>query len=336
MKFQIPEKFPVPFSATINPYTGRVSQKFWEWIESEKLAPSDRSRERLRRSGIELASCYCWPSANQDELLEGMKWMFFFFRFDDQIEEGLVQRDFMAVNTAVSEIVRIMNGCDSQSNSPLAQSLQSTWGETKKNRPKDWVDSFRTNFCELIESYTLQARHNYNSPPEERISFIDYEEFREISFGMHWVYDYMESVHSRSFGYLSKNIRSSTVMKIFRRSSTLQQALLNDIFSAARESHQDRSLNSVILMENAGNCDPSAATHLILDRISQHLEIYEDARSELLAAASEGNERLAVSAFVENMDAVIGGNHDWHHIVMRYAVDDVASPQGAFSYPDDL
>ncbi|MDX2565428.1 hypothetical protein PV371_38575 [Streptomyces sp. TX20-6-3] len=341
MRIEIPERFPVPFNAAINPFTGRVSQRFWEWLIQEDLIPTERSKERLRRSGIELASCYCWPWADSETLLLGMKWMFFFFRFDDQMEEGAAQRDFGRVCRAVEEITGIMSGNGrGPGDSTFPRSLHRTWTETKMGQPEEWVNSFGRNFCDLVRSYTDQSRFNYETPATP-MGLAAYEEFREITFGMHWVYDFMEMVNASSKGYLPQQVRNGSAMRSLRRASTVQQALLNDVFSAARESHQDRIVNGVVLFQREKRCTVGDAVGYVLDRMEQLVDIYSEACHNLLKEARQCGARAqqaeaAAVRFIENMDAIIGGNHDWHHIVMRYATDDVSSPSGALCYPDDL
>ncbi|MEU2208913.1 terpene synthase family protein [Streptomyces hygroscopicus] len=339
MRFEIPTRFPVPFTPLLNPYTGRVSQRFWEWIEDRTLAPTDRARERLRRSGIELASCWCWPWADPEQLLEGMKWMFFFFRFDDQMEEGVAQRDFVRVNRAVEEITGIMHNQREAGDSALAQELHRTWLHTQEGRPSDWVDTFRRHYCDLVRSYADQSRFNYAPGQGQVMPMAEYESFREITYGMEWVYDFMEMVNS-SGTYLPEAVRRSSPMRTLRWSSTLQQALLNDVFSAAREDHQERQINSVVIYQQEKGCSAQEAVGAVLERMAELVTVYKDAcgnlRAELHGSGTRPEVISAVERFITNMDAVIGANHDWHHIVMRYATDDVSSGEGAYCYPDDL
>ncbi|NSC19737.1 hypothetical protein FM076_00225 [Streptomyces albus subsp. chlorinus] len=340
MHIEIPAEFPVPFPARINRFTGRVSQQFWQWVQEQDLAPTARSRERLRRSGIELASCYCWPWADRSVLLEGMKWMFFFFRFDDQMEEGAAQRDVSRVQKAADKITGILHNQALTTTSPLARELHRTWQRTQADRPLSWVEAFRDHYCELVRSYTRQSRFNYDTDRHGRVlGLSEYEDFRETAFGMDWVYDFMETSGPRG-SYLPAELRSCRPMLRLRRAASLQQALLNDIFSAAREDHQDRTVNSVMIFRHTRQCTPQQAVRQVVDRIDHHLADYRQACADMRSLCHErGFEppvTRAVMQFIKNIDAVIGGNHDWHHIVMRYATDDVTAAQGAYTYPDDL
>ncbi|WP_280333046.1 terpene synthase family protein [Nocardia wallacei] len=335
--WQIPTSFPVPFIARINRYTGRASQRFWEWIELRDLAPTGRSKERLRRSGIELASSYCWPWADHATLLEGMKWMFLFFRFDDQMEEGVARRDFARVERAAEGIVNVLHGGRPVSSGTLIRELHRVWLHTKAERPDDWVGAFRDHYSDLVRSYNSQARRNYNS--SMTMPMTEYETFRQSSYGMEWVYDFMEAANTAvGAGYIPSSARRSPTMSTIRWAASLQQALLNDIFSAPRESFQRRTVNAVMIFQEQYHCSPQQAVRRVLDRMAELLSIYRvacaDIRNE--TGYQQPGTATTLDTLLANIDAVIGGNHDWHHIVMRYATDDVSSADGAYTYPDDM
>ncbi|MFI1801914.1 hypothetical protein ACH427_31890 [Streptomyces sp. NPDC020379] len=337
MSIVIPKRFCCPFPLAINPYTGRVAGQMWGWIDKENQAPTESARERARRSCIDLACSFTWPDAERDVLFEGVKWMFLFFRFDDQLEEGAVKGDPEAVRRGVDELVGILQGAGQPSDSTLSQALARTWEHTQQGRPRDWLDQFSRHYCELLLSYTDQSRYEYVPGRRDQLGMADWEDWREISFGMDWCYDFMEPALG---SFLPHEVRQLPSMLRLRRSASLHMGMLNDVFSTPRESFQDRQFNSIAIIQRDGRCTPQEAvevvSRILAERVDQFHAAREDLLRDLAKIPSSSADRAATEAFMDNVAEMIRGNHDWHYLVMRYETDDVASRDGAFRYPDDL
>ncbi|MFE9539464.1 hypothetical protein [Streptomyces sp. NPDC006691] len=337
MSIVIPNSFCCPFPLAINPYTGRVARQLWKWVEEANLAPTASARERARRSSIDLACSFTWPDVDQDTLLEGMKWMFLFFRFDDQLEEGAVQGDPEAVRCGVDELVAILRGRGQPGTSSLSMALARVWEHTRRGRPRDWLYQFSRHYCELLLSYTDQSRYEYVAGRREQLGMTDWEDWRELSFGMDWCYDFMEP----SLGtFLPPGIRRLPSMLRLRRAASLHMGMLNDVFSVPRERYQARGFNSIAIIERDQGCTTQQAVEavslILAERVVQFRAARRDLMRDLADSPADSTVRAATEAFVENVARMVRGNHDWHYLVMRYETDDVAGPGGAYRYPDDL
>ncbi|MCB5163940.1 sesquiterpene cyclase [Streptomyces bambusae] len=338
MSIVIPDGFCCPFPLEINPYTGRVAGRMWRWIEREGLAPTAAARERARRSGIDLACSFTWPRADPETFFEGVRWMFLFFRFDDQLEEGALRGDPDGVRRAVDELVGILRGERRPGGSALAQALGRTWEFTRRqNRPQDWLDTFCGHYCELLLSYADQSRYEYVPGRRDELGMADWEDWREISFGMDWCYDHMEAALGT---FLPQEVRRLPSMLRLRRAASLHMGMLNDVFSVPRESFQERRFNSIALIRRDRNCSAQEAVDavagILVERIAQFHAARQDLLDDLAVRGASGEVRAAAEAFVHNVATMIRGNHDWHYLVMRYDTDDVAGPTGPYRYPDDL
>ncbi|WP_159424649.1 hypothetical protein [Streptomyces sp. TLI_053] len=309
----------------------------WKWIEEEELAPNERARERARRSSIDLACSFTWPTADREVLLEGMKWMLFFFRFDDQLEEGAVKGDPRAVGHAVEELVAILENRGRPGTSRLSQSMARTWRHTQNAHPAPWLDVFSRHYCELLRSYNDQSRYEYTPGTRELLGIAQWEDWREISFGMDWCYDYMEPALGT---YLPDPVRRMPSMLRLRRAASLHMGMLNDVFSTPREAYQERAFNSLAILRRDLGCSPQEAVDEVVRILAHRVEQFHAARldleRDLATMAVDPGDRTAAMALVDNIAMMVRGNHDWHYLVMRYQTDDVAAPTGAFRYPDDL
>nr|4MC0_A Chain A, Putative sesquiterpene cyclase [Kitasatospora setae KM-6054]4MC0_B Chain B, Putative sesquiterpene cyclase [Kitasatospora setae KM-6054]4MC3_A Chain A, Putative sesquiterpene cyclase [Kitasatospora setae KM-6054]4MC8_A Chain A, Putative sesquiterpene cyclase [Kitasatospora setae KM-6054] len=321
-EFEIPD-FYVPFPLECNPHLEEASRAMWEWIDANGLAPTERARDRMRRTGADLSGAYVWPRADLDTLTIGLKWIALTFRIDDQIDEDDTAERLPARMTAIDELRGTLHGLPVSGRSPTARALGALWQETALGRPATWCDAFIGHFEAFLQTYTTEAGLNAHGAG---LRLDDYLDRRMYSVGMPWLWDLDEL---RLPIFLPGSVRTCGPMNKLRRAGALHIALVNDVFSVERETLVGYQHNAVTIIREAQGCSLQEAVDQVAVLVEAQLHTVLQARQELLEEldrqALPSRAREAAVDYAANVAANLSGQLVWHSSVERYAVDDLQS-----------
>jgi hypothetical protein len=332
-EFTMPS-FDVPFPVECNPHLEQASRAMWGWIDTYGLAPTQKARARMRRTGADLSGAYVWPRADLDMLTTGLQWLALTFRIDDQMDEDDLTERLQARVAAIDELRDILRGQPAPGPSPVARALSDLWARTSVGRPIAWSNAFLRHFRAFLQSYATEASLSARGIAPRLDAYLGW---RMYSVGMPWLWDLDEL---RLPVFLPDSVRSCGPMYRLRRAGSVHIALVNDVFSVHRETLVGYQYNAVTIIRDTHRCSLQEAADRAAELADAHVHAVVTARQELSEEldrqAVPPQARAAASDYADNIAANLSGQLIWHSSVERYAVDDLQPSGRSASYPDDL
>ncbi|MER7407946.1 terpene synthase family protein [Streptomyces sp. NPDC000070] len=331
--FEMPN-FDVPFPVERNPQLEQASRAMWRWIDTYGLAPTQKARARMQRTGADLSGAYVWPRAELDMLTTGLQWLALTFRIDDQMDEDDLRERLRARVATIDELCNILHGQPAPGSSPVARALSDLWAKTSAGRPTAWRNAFFRHFRAFLQSYATEARLSARGTAPRLGAYLGW---RMYSVGMPWLWDLDEL---RLPVFLPDSVRTCGPMYRLRRAGAVHIALVNDVFSVHRETLVGYPYNAVTIIRDTHNCSLQEAVDRVAKLADAHVRAVVQARQELSGEldrqAVPPQARAAASDYADNIAANLSGQLIWHSSVQRYAVDDLQPAGRSASYPDDL
>jgi (+)-beta-caryophyllene/(+)-caryolan-1-ol synthase len=305
--------FYMPIAETgVSPWLGLAREQMWSWIESFGLAPTASARQHLKRTAADLLAARFYPGAGPDLLPILAQFCAFGFLVDDQFDEGASGRNPELCHKAISGMVGVLNGRTGAT--PLELALADLWNRLTSGRSAAWQRQFANNVKGWLISY-LWATQDRDAG--HLLGIEEFCAYRQLAIGMYMCLDLAEIVVEADF---SDDVRYCAAFLQMRRAVVEHVALLNDIFSAGKESDRGFAYNFVLVSE----CVQQSRREHVIDHANAMITAIvhnflsaQDRLPDELGAVHPAI-RTAALQYSNALAAVLRGNFDWHFECQRY------------------
>jgi len=324
-----------PFPDAVNPHAPWVAGIAAAWIETAGLTPTDGARERMRRTDPYGAAAHTWAHAGFRDLDLETRWLATVFRLDDQLDEGAVGSQPQACAEVIGALCDVLDGHIPAASNPVLAAFTGLWHETRPLLPGPWAATFAAHVKKWLWTYHEDAVLAASGLPPDLASHL---RRREYSVGMPWLYDLATlDLHP----LLPSAPPASPAMRALRRAASLHSGLVNDLFSADRESRTGYPSNAVLIVERTTGRTRREAASVVNTMITTLAREVLAARAalpaELDATHTPPEARAAVLLHTERIATCTRGQVTWHASSPRYAIDDLTTDgRPIHEYPEDL
>jgi hypothetical protein len=305
--------FYMPIAETgVSPWLGLAREQMWSWIESFELAPTDSARQHLERTAADLLAARFYPGAGPDLLPVLAQFCAFGFLVDDQFDEGAHGRDPELCQQATRGMVGVLNGGTGAT--PLELALADLWERLTFGRSVGWRRQFSNNIKGWLTSYLWATQ---DRDVGNLLGIEEFCAYRQLAIGMYMCLDLAEMVVEADF---SADVRYCAAFLQIRRAVAEHVALLNDIFSACKESDRGFFNNFVLVSECVQQSRRQHAIDHANAMITAVVHNFLSAKNRLpdeLGAVDPAIRKAALQ-YSNALTAVLRGNFDWHFECQRY------------------
>lgn len=229
------------------------------------------------------------------------------FAFDDRFADGLCRFDPEALARKHREYDPVLDLEAIVVDEPFAASLQELYGRFLEHAPARWLRRLSASIRRYFRGCELETgfRDSGKTPTLEQ-----YLGYRHGSIG---VYPMLDLIELAQQAILPDALATSHLVEEGRRLSNLTLAVTNDLFSSRKESLEDESFNTVLVVARAEGLDFDAALARGVQVHDQLLQSYLDLEKRLLADATPALKKL-----LEGIHVWFDGNRRWSSECPRY------------------
>jgi hypothetical protein len=288
-----------------------------ELVELDVIGPGDRAFQTF--SGVPR---YFHPRADAEALALSLELICWYFYFDDPFDDGEIDAE---TTPLVERMVRVLETGIVRDDATPVETLCLRF-RTRAQRMRSDGDASFQRFIDLCKDWVLSIRPINRQLRSDIPDLETYKRLRLVNVGIVPEYALNELISGNT---LDEAFIANPDVKRFGDLAALVIAFFNDIYSYERESKKRTQLNSLELRQTKGGLSLESAYHAQLDDIRAMVAEMEAIEARLTAAGAVGlsttddtpaiaRRRRAQSRHLEDVKAIVVGNHLWSHSDGRY------------------
>jgi hypothetical protein len=300
----------IPFPGRISGWVGKAEDELLDWARRKHLARSEAAQRHLAAARFGHLAARVYPDAGPEALALAAQWIGWFFRTDDQFDDGPLGRRPDHVEDLADELTTIVtaSGTRPVPRSPVADALGDLWSRTAPQRSRRWQRRFAKHLDRWLETVRQQAANRAcQSRPEEEAHAS------QRRLGM--VQNCIDLIEFTGEFEVPTALEATAEFRRLRDLTADVVDWTNDLFSLDKELVRHDMHNAVILAQHHRGVSLGQAAAAVAVRVRDSVQDFTAGAARLGdtlgAAGLTANERDSVQRAIEGMKLMMRGHLDW-------------------------